>query len=86
MVWLRPPALNAVTGADAVERTPPEARRRPVAVLGKISELNAVVGKHGVDAVGDASTKASRKAGAVDMFAFISRRTKANLLVRSIAA
>ena len=53
MVWLRPPALNAVTGADAVERTPPEARRRPVAILGKISELNAVVGERRVDAVGN---------------------------------
>ena len=65
MVWLCQPALNAVKGADAVGRTPLEARRRPVAVLGKIGELNAVVGERHVDAVGDASTKASRTADAV---------------------
>ena len=53
MVGFCQPALDAVTGASAVERMASEPCCWSVTVLRKISELNAVVGEHSVDAVGD---------------------------------
>ena len=85
MVWLCPPALDAVTGADAVERTPLEARRLPVAVLGKIGELNAVVGEGRVDAVGKGLDQGFEDGGRCGHVRLQLQANEGDLVVRSIA-
>jgi hypothetical protein len=53
MVGLGEPVLDAVLAADPVEDVAHPARGRAVAVLGQVGEGHAVVGQHGVDAVGE---------------------------------
>ena len=53
VVGLGQPVFDAVTMADPVKRMSAKAGGWAFAVLGKIGELDAVVGEHGVDAVGD---------------------------------
>ncbi len=51
MVGFGQPMLDSMKETEPVEGMATEARRRPLAVLGQIGELDAVVGEHGVDAI-----------------------------------
>ena len=51
MVWLGQPVLDAVSAADLIEAVHTPARRRPLAVLGQLGELDTVIGQHGVGEV-----------------------------------
>ena len=51
VVWLGQPVLNFMECAGAIEGMATQYGGRTFAVFGQISELDAVVGQHGVDAV-----------------------------------
>lgn len=55
--------LDAVFEADAIEHVDAIAGCRSQAVLNGIAELNAVVGEHGVDLVGNGFDKSFEEAG-----------------------
>ena len=58
--------LDAVFGTAHVEHVGHEARRWPVRVARREAELDAVVGEHGVDAVGHGGDKSLEEGGCRD--------------------
>ena len=53
MVGLGEAMMNVMTMADPVEGMSTQPSGWPLAILGQVSELDAVVGEHGVDAIGN---------------------------------
>lgn len=70
MTWLCQSVLDAVSITEHVEHMGAPARRRSETVLRQISELDAVVGEHGVDLYGTALIRALRKSVAIRRLAF----------------
>jgi hypothetical protein len=85
MVRLGEAVFDSVDMAGPIEGMAAEAGGWPLAILGKVGELDSVVGEHGVDTVGTAAMSASRKVVAVRISAFSTSSTTANLEVRSMA-
>jgi hypothetical protein len=63
MVGLGQAMFNGGKKANPVEGMSPPASRRPLTILGKVGELDSVIGEHGVDAIGDRCDQRSKKAG-----------------------
>ena len=53
MIRFGKPVIDAMRKTDPVKGMSAKARRWPFAVLGKVGELDSVIGEHGMDAIGD---------------------------------
>lgn len=80
MVHLGQPVLDVVLGTDAAEDV-----CEGIGILLAVGELNAVIRQDDVDAVGTARIRSRKNCAASILPALSTRRTKANLLVQSIA-
>ena len=63
VIWLGQTMFDAIFTTDAIEHVDAVLRGRAIAVLGHVAELNAVVGQHGVDFVGNSSDDVLKEGG-----------------------
>lgn len=86
MVGLGEPMLDAMISAGPIEGMAAPTGGWLAPVLGKVSELDAIVCEYGVDFVGTASTSSSRKVLAVTVavVAVFTNRASAYFEVRSM--
>lgn len=85
MVGLGQPVFDSVKKTEPVEGMATEARGWPLPILGQIGELDAVVGKHGVDTVWNGFNERFEEETAARVSAFSTSSTTANFEVRSMA-
>jgi len=85
MLDLGQPMFDAVLSAAHIEHMRHESRRRSIGVARREGELNAVIGEHRVDFVGNSRDQGIRKAEADVLPVFLTNCTKANFEVRSMA-
>jgi len=85
VIWLGETMFDTMLPANALEAVQPVSRCRPRSMLRHIAELDTIIGQNGVDLVGAAAIRASRKAAEVLTLAASYSWAKANFEVRSIA-
>ena len=85
MVGFGQPVFDAMQKTDPVKGVSAKARSWPLAVLGQVSELDAVVGEHCVDAVRKGCNEHFEEGGIGPHSSLSTSSTTANFEVRSMA-